>query len=117
MLYRDEILDHYRHPQNYGHLKEPTHQAKQANASCGDEIALELKLSSGRVNQVGFTAQGCAISLAAASLISEHIKGKTVEQIARMRLDDVINLMGGELNPGRHKCALLPLQAIKTAIK
>jgi nitrogen fixation NifU-like protein len=116
MLYKDELLDHYHHPQNYGPLKKASNRSELINAACGDEIQVELLFEEGKVSQIGFTGRGCAVSTAAASLVTELVKGKDRAQIQAMGLDDVVDLMG-ELSPGRQKCALLPLEAIKLAIK
>lgn len=115
MLYKDEILDHYRHPQNFGKLKNATHGAAFTNASCGDEISIELVLEGDIITGAAFTGRGCAMSVAAASVLTELVKGKTLVEIKKIDLGDIVNLMG-EVNPGRQKCVLLPLRAINLAL-
>lgn len=115
MLYKEEILDHYRHPQNFGKLKNATHGAAFTNASCGDEISIELVLEGGTITSAAFTGRGCAMSVAAASVLTELIKGKTLIETKKLNLGDIVNLIG-EVNPGRQKCVLLPLRAINLAL-
>ena len=115
-LYRDEILDHYKHPRHFGHLEQPSLVFHDSNPFCGDEITLELKIEDGRVVDVAFTGQGCAISRAAASMMSEEIIGKPLEELRHWGKEDIVDLLGIEVGPVRVKCALLPLKALKAAV-
>lgn len=115
-LYADEILDHYKHPRHFGHLEEPTMVYHDRNPLCGDEITLELKIEDGKVVDMAFTGHGCAISRAAASMMSEEIIGKTLEELRLYDKDSVLDLLGIEVGPVRIKCALLPLKAMKAAV-
>ena len=115
MLYREEILDHYRHPQNFGRLKQPTHRAEFKNASCGDQIEVGLLVKDSRVIDIRFDGRGCALSVATASLLTEAIKGLELAEVKHLALADVVKLIG-EVNPGRHKCILMSLEAIKLAL-
>ena len=113
-LYREYILEHYRNPQNYGTLTEPTFEAEGQNPLCGDELHVQLLVDDdSRVEQIRFTGQGCAISQASMSILSEEIVGKSLDEIAAMDKDDVIALLGIELTPVRLKCALLGLVVVK----
>jgi nitrogen fixation NifU-like protein len=113
-LYREYILEHYRNPQNYGTLTEPTFEAEGQNPLCGDELHVQLVVGDdSRVEQVRFTGQGCAISQASMSILSEEIIGKSLDEIAAMDKDDVVELLGIELTPVRLKCALLGLVVVK----
>lgn len=78
-LYQSIILDHYKHPRNAHSLECPTHSAEGYNATCGDELQVTLQLKDGFVHDIGFTGQGCAISQASASLMTQKIKGKSQE--------------------------------------
>ena len=115
-LYAEEILDHYRHPRHFGHLEEPTFRYHDTNPFCGDEITLELKIEDDVITDVAFTGQGCAISRAAASMMSEEIMGKSLTELKEWRKEDIVDLLGIEVGPVRLKCALLPLKALKAAV-
>jgi nitrogen fixation protein NifU and related proteins len=115
-LYADEILDHYKHPRHFGHLDDPTMVYHDRNPLCGDEITLELKIENGKVVDVAFTGHGCAISRAAASMMSEEIIGKTLNELRLYDKDSILDLLGIEVGPVRIKCALLPLKAMKAAV-
>jgi nitrogen fixation NifU-like protein len=115
-LYREEILDHYKHPRHFGHLDEPTLVFHDSNPFCGDEITLELKIEDGKVADVAFTGHGCAISRAAASMMAEEIIGKPLEELKGWQKEDITDLLGIEVGPVRVKCALLPLKALKGAV-
>jgi len=79
-------------------------------------IRIDLKLKDGRVDQVRFSGKGCSISTAAASMLTEAIEGKTLEEVKRMSRDDVLEMLGIELGPVRLKCALLPLKTLKVGV-
>ncbi len=115
-LYRDEILDHYKHPRHFGHLDEPSLVYHDSNPFCGDEITLELKIQDGNVADVAFTGHGCAISRAAASMMSEEIVGKSLAELKLYDKENILDLLGIEVGPVRIKCALLPLKAMKAAV-
>ena len=107
-MYRQQILDHYRNPRNYGELEGATFSHVGENTSCGDEIEVFVALDSeDRVEAVTFTGDGCAISQAAASLLSEEVRGMTIEELYELDRDDVLDLLGVEVTPMRIKCAVL----------
>lgn len=115
-LYREQILDHYKNPQNFGQLKGANVVVKETNASCGDEFEFFLKLDAGKIVDIKFQGVGCAISMAANSLVSEAVKGKTLQQVKTMTEKDVFRLLGVTVNPGRIRCATLPLRALKKGL-
>jgi nitrogen fixation NifU-like protein len=115
-LYRDYILEHYRHPHNFGVLEAPTATYEGSNPLCGDRITMMLGIEDGVVNEVAFTGRGCAISQAGASLLTDEIKGKTVAEIEKMTPDDLLDLIGIEISPARLKCALLSLDTVAHAL-
>ena len=115
-LYRDYILEHYRHPHNFGVLDAPTATHEGANPLCGDRITMQLGVRDGKVAEVAFTGRGCAISQASASLLTDEVKGMTVEQAAAYRADDLLDLLGIEISPARLKCAMLSLETLDAAL-
>jgi nitrogen fixation protein NifU and related proteins len=115
-LYRDYILEHYRRPHNFGVLEAPTASYEGANPLCGDRITMMLGVRDGRVAEVAFTGRGCAISQASASLLTDEIKGKRVDDVARMTSTDLLDLLGIEISPARLKCALLSLETLEHAL-
>jgi nitrogen fixation protein NifU and related proteins len=114
-FYRDFILDHYRSPRNFGHLSAPTAAAEELNPLCGDKIRMELDVKDGVVNDVRFSGKGCAISQASASMLTEHVKGMRLEEIAKLPKDVVLENVGIGISPTRMKCAMLGLRVLKSA--
>ncbi len=107
-IYRQQILDHYKNPRNHGELDDPTFSHVGENPMCGDRIELDVALDDeGRIERVAFQGDGCAISQAAASLLSEELPGLTIEELQAMDRDDVIKLLGVDISPMRVKCAVL----------
>ena len=115
-FYAEEILDHYKHPRHFGHLDEPTLTYHDTNPLCGDEITLELRIEDNKVADVAFTGHGCAISRAAASMMSEEIVGMSLDELRKWNKESILDLLGIEVGPVRIKCALLPLKALKAAV-
>lgn len=114
--YREEILDHYKNPRNFGELKGATHEARGANASCGDMIEFQLKIDKEKVVGVSWRGVGCALSTAAASMLSEKILGKSVVELRKWDTKIMTEIVG-DVNVGRMKCVTLPLTALQLAIK
>ena len=116
-LYRDEILEHYRNPHNFGTLEQPTTVKEGANPLCGDRITLMLGIDeAGTVQDVKFTGRGCAISQASASMLTDEIKGKPLDEIAQLGKVDVLDNLGIEISPARLKCAMLSLETLRSAV-
>ena len=112
-MYHEHILEHYRDPLNFGLLDHSTYQRAEWNPTCGDKFTFSVHVTeTGTIDQVGFNGEGCAISTAAASLLSEAIKGKSLAAVLELKPAFVLDLLGIELGPTRLKCALLPLQAV-----
>ena len=113
-MYRQQILDHYRNPRNYGAIEDATFSHVGENTSCGDEIEVFVALDDDdRVQAVTFTGDGCAISQAAASLLSEEVTGMTIEELYDLDREDVLDLLGVEVTPMRIKCAVLAEKVIQ----
>lgn len=113
LMYREEILEHWRNPLNFGELKNADLVVEQINPLCGDEVKFFFKLGKGKVVDVKFTGSGCAISVATSSMLSEYIKGKSIKIITKIVGKDVLNMIGGTVAPARLKCAFLPLETLK----
>jgi nitrogen fixation NifU-like protein len=115
-LYRDYILEHYRRPHNFGVLESPTAKFEGANPLCGDRITMMLGIQDGKVAEVAFTGRGCAISQASASLLTDEVKGKSVDEVSKLTSQDLLDLIGIEISPARLKCALLSLDTLEHAL-
>ena len=116
-LYREEILEHYRQPHNFGTLAEPDVVEEGHNPLCGDRLTMSLSFSEdGRVEDVAFTGRGCAISQASASMLTDDIRGRTITELESLRSDDILGLLGIEISPARLKCALLSIDTLKKAL-
>jgi nitrogen fixation NifU-like protein len=113
-LYRENILDHYQNPRNYGTLDDPDISYEDDNPLCGDVIRIDIKLDDqDRISQVAFSGEGCAISQASASMLTEEIVGKTLDELKQISKDDILDMLGIQLGPVRIKCALLSLKVLK----
>ena len=116
-LYSDTLLDHFRHPRNYGSLVEPDISNEQFNPLCGDRIRIELKLEQSIVNEACFKGDACAISTAAASLLTEMVVGKDITQLAGFPDAQLVSALESDIKPARLQCALLPLQALREGLR
>lgn len=112
-LYRDNIIDHYQNPRNYGTLDQPDISHEDSNPVCGDELRIDLKIDQGRVVEARFQGHGCSISQASASMLTEEIIGKTLDEVKLIDKQYLLDLLGIPLGPVRLKCALLSLKVLK----
>jgi len=116
-FYREEILEHYRSPMNFGKLLKFNMSSRQLNPFCGDEIEIFVKFNKNLIKEIGFLGKGCAISIASASLLTEYAKNKTKDQLIKLREKDILSLLGIELSETRKKCAMLPFFVLKDCLK
>ncbi len=116
-IYKEHILDLYRNPHNKGNLNNPTHEFSKNNSLCGDEIKIQLIIHGNKITDIKFSGQGCAISQASASLLTDKIKNFQVNKIKKFSEKNILNLLKIPISHSRIKCALLPLDAIKGALK
>ena len=137
-LYQDIILDHGRHPRNFRALAHPSHFANGHNPLCGDRITVYVELDGDRIKDVSFEGRGCAISTASASLMTETLKGKTLDEAAALfkgfhavvtgedagapagledEMERLAPLTGVRSYPARVKCATLAWHAFEAALK
>lgn len=118
-MYRDIILDHYKHPRNFGTLPTSDAKASEYNATCGDRIIIELKMKNKKlkiVEDIKFSGEGCAISIASASMLTEKVKGMKNIEIMKLETNDILAMLGTTLTPSRIKCATLPLEVLQKAV-
>lgn len=113
---RDEIIEHYKHPRNYGHLDNPTIHVEASNPLCGDKLQMDLLLHDGVVQDVRFSGKGCAISQASASMLTEDMLGARLDDLARTSQQDILDNLGIEVSYARMKCALLSLGLLRQAL-
>ena len=116
-LYSETLLDHFRHPRNYGDLPAADISYESFNPLCGDRIRIAVKLNDRVVQDARFKGDGCAISTAAASLLTEMIRGATLESLSSLPDDHLISALESNIQPARIQCALLPLEALRSGLK
>ncbi|OGG11540.1 SUF system NifU family Fe-S cluster assembly protein [Candidatus Gottesmanbacteria bacterium RBG_13_45_10] len=116
-LYREVILDHYKHPRNFGKLHDASATAQAYNATCGDRIIMEVKVNTkGKIEDIRFSGVGCAISQASASMLTEKVKHKSLDSVMKISSRDIMKMLGTTLTPSRIKCATLPLEVLQKAV-
>ncbi len=116
-LYRELILDHYKNPRNKGTLDPADFSYEDDNPLCGDRIRMDIRIDeNNRVKEVAFTGKGCAISQASASMLTEEIVGKTLDEVKQINKERILEMLGIPLGPTRLKCALLSLKVLKAGV-
>lgn len=114
--YGATIMEHFRRPRNQGPLAAPDATREGANPLCGDRVRIELALRDGRVVDARFIANACAISVAAASLLTERVRGMSTGDVGAITDDEMLESLGGEIPPARRACAVLPLTTLVAAL-
>jgi nitrogen fixation protein NifU and related proteins len=112
-FYREYILDHYKNPRNFGRIEAPEITHEEYNPLCGDMVGMDFRVRDGVIEDVMFHGRGCAISQASASLMTERLKGMTLDEARQLSKDDVLEELGIDISPARLKCALLSLKVLK----
>jgi nitrogen fixation NifU-like protein len=116
-IYQEHILDHYEAPYHRGKCPHCTHMHEDDNPLCGDVVRMTMNIdAAGKLQEVYFDGDGCCISQAAASMLTEHFEGRTVEEVKRFSAQDMLKLFGAKLTPNRQKCCLLPWRVLQAAI-
>jgi nitrogen fixation NifU-like protein len=115
-LYREAILDHYRNPRNKGTLEPADFSYEDVNPLCGDEIRIDVRSDGERVTAIRFSGRGCAISQAAASILTEMVDGQPLDEVKAISRDDLLDELGVPISPARMKCAMLGLKVLKAGL-
>ncbi len=117
-MYRDLILEHHRYPHNFGTLDPHDVSQEEHNPLCGDRIRLDLRIVDNKIAEVAFSGKGCAVSQAAASMLTDELIGMDLDQVRQYGKAELLDLIGLPLdkNPVRLKCALLSLKALKVGV-
>lgn len=115
-LYRENILDHFQNPRNFGKIENPDISYHDSNPLCGDELQIDLKFDNDKVIDVKFHCKCCAICKASASMLTEMIEGFDKSALKNISKEDIMEYLGITLGPVRIKCALLPLKVLKAGV-
>jgi nitrogen fixation NifU-like protein len=117
LIYQENILDHYKNPRNFGKIDKASVHHHEYNPLCGDEIDMFLLIDENKkVVDVKVYPRGCAISVASASMLTEQIKGKILDELKKLTKEDILEMLGIPISPVRLKCALLSLDTLKNSI-
>ena len=116
-MYREHILELYKSPSNFGILENVTNEATEHNSICGDEITVQLIIKNNKISDIKFYGSGCVISLVSSSLLTNKIKGMKIKDVMKLEKKDILELLKIPIISSRIKCALLPLEATKKALK
>jgi len=114
-MYTERLLDHCRHPRNRGRLESPDLAGEEYNALCGDRVRIEARVREGRIAEAWFDGRGCALCLGAASILTEMIAGRSLDDLQPLTQDDFLEELQSPIRPARLKCALLPWIAFRRA--
>ena len=116
-IYSENILDHFRNPKNFGRLEKPDATHKEVNPLCGDEFEVQIKLNGNSIKEIKFNGEGCAISTASMSMLTEKVKEMEISEIKNLQEKDVLEILKIPITPIRMKCAMLPLVAVKNVLE
>src|SRR3989339_357053 len=106
-LYREIILEHWQNPKNYGVIKGASVDITETNPICGDEMRITAKIKNKKISEIGFVSNGCAVSKAAMSVLTQMVKDMGVEEFEKMKPEKFLKTFGAVFSPARVKCALL----------
>lgn len=117
-MYSDEVLELYSEKENYGLLESKTNSSVETNPSCGDEFNVDLVIEAGKIKDIGYTdKKNCFVTMISAAVLAEKIKGMSVDEVLKLKKEDVDRLLGEKVIETRISCEVLPLEAIKKAIR
>ena len=115
-MYSDIILEYYRHPVNFGKLEPCDIHSHDTNPLCGDDLDIFIVLDGNKIKEIRFSGKGCAISQASASMLTETVEGKTLDEIKKMMKNDILDMLKIPISHTRIKCALLSLKVLKLGV-
>ncbi len=115
-IYREIILEHYKNPSNKGTLDPNDFTYEDVNPLCGDEIRIDVRVKDDRVSEIKFSGRGCAVSQASASILTEMVEGKTLDEVKAIGRDELLDEIGIPVSPARMKCAMLGLKVLKAGV-
>jgi len=115
-IYREIILEHYKYPSNKGTLDPNDFTYEDVNPLCGDEIRIDVRVKDDRVSEIKFSGRGCAVSQASASILTEMVEGKTLDEVKAIGRDELLDEIGIPVSPARMKCAMLGLKVLKAGV-
>jgi nitrogen fixation NifU-like protein len=115
-IYRELIMDHSRNPRNKGTLDPADFTYEDVNPLCGDEIRIDVRVENDQIADIAFSGRGCAVSQAAASILTEMVEGMSIEDVKALTKDDLLEEIGIPVSPARLKCALLSLKVLKAGL-
>lgn len=115
-IYREIILEHYQHPKNKGVLDPHDFSYEDVNPLCGDEIRIDVRVEGDRVSDIKFSGRGCAVSQASASILTEMVEGKSLDEVKAIGKEELLDEIGIPVSPARMKCALLGLKVLKSGV-
>jgi len=116
-IYQEILLEHYKKPRNTGTLENPDFASAGDNPSCGDSVFMQGKIENGKLTDIRFQGEGCVMSQGTASMLTEAVKGKTIDELLALNKDFIFDLIGTKLGPNRMRCALLPLHALQKGLE
>jgi nitrogen fixation NifU-like protein len=115
-LYKEIVLDHYKNPHNFGTLDPADYTAEDSNPLCGDQIRMDLRVEDGTVTDVKFTGRGCAVSVASASILTDMVMGRPLDEVREISKEDLLDEIGIPVSPARMKCATLGLTVLNMSL-
>tara|TARA_Y100000310_G_C19966075_1_gene483376 strand:+ start:12 stop:425 length:414 start_codon:yes stop_codon:yes gene_type:complete len=116
-IYKENILDHFKNPRNFGEIVEAEIKHSELNSVCGDMVRLFVKLENNKIIDAKFKGNGCAISMASTSMLTDKLKGKTLEEVKKITQEDIVKMLGIKLGVVRMKCGLLCLNTLNKGVK
>lgn len=116
-IYREYLMQHFKNPHNRGIIDSPTVEIVQKNPMCGDIISMQINVSKNVIEDIKFDGAACAVTTASSSILTDAIKGKTLEEVKNIQKEDLMDMLGIDLTTSRVKCAMLPLEAVKNLIR
>jgi nitrogen fixation NifU-like protein len=115
-LMMDFLLEHYKHPHNFGEIDAPEISSEDGNPSCGDQIKITLNTRDGIIEDIKYKGKGCIVSQAAASILTDMVKGKKIEDVKNITKEEMLENLVIPIGPMRLKCALLALKVLKKGL-